>query len=332
MPEVSKSEWDRLIDQTPETHILQSAAWGELKSAFGWRVVRVTKGQCGAQILFKRLPVGLSMAYIPKGPVGPKTDWNDLWSEVDLICSRERAILLLVEPNLFEERTGNHSSNLPSGFVPAIQSVQPRRTIVIDLMGDETDLLARMKQKTRYNIRLAQKRGVQVRSSQDMGAFYKLMKETGERDGFGVHSLEYYQRAYELFYPLGKCELLFAFYDEEPLAALIVFSQSKTAWYFFGASSSRYREYMPTYLLQYEAMRWARARGCLHYDLWGVPDVDETELEENFIHRTDGLWGVYRFKRGFGGELRRAVEPWQRIYQPVFYPLYRWWVKRRQVD
>ena len=89
---------------------------------------------------------------------------------------------------------------------------------------------------------------------------------------------------------------------------------------------------MPTYLLQFEAMRWARTRGCQIYDLWGVPDFDETHLENEFSHRSEGLWGVYRFKRGFGGNLRRAVNPWQRIYQPLFYPFYRWWVQRRETD
>jgi lipid II:glycine glycyltransferase (peptidoglycan interpeptide bridge formation enzyme) len=84
---------------------------------------------------------------------------------------------------------------------------------------------------------------------------------------------------------------------------------------------------MPTYLLQWEAMRWARASGCVEYDLWGVPDADEEILEEQFTGRSDGLWGVYRFKRGFGGRLRRAPGPWDRVYRPFLYNLYRWWVQ-----
>lgn len=81
---------------------------------------------------------------------------------------------------------------------------------------------------------------------------------------------------------------------------------------------------MPAYLLQWEAIRWAKAHGCTEYDLWGVPDVDEGKLETYFSERSDGLWGVYRFKRGFGGELRRAAGPWDRIYQPLLYQLYSW--------
>ncbi len=126
--------------------------------------------------------------------------------------------------------------------------------------------------------------------------------------------------------------ILTADFDGAPVAALMVFAFGERAWYFYGASSDRHREHMPTYLLQWEAMRWARQRGCLEYDLWGVPDADEAELENDFLQRSDGLWGVYRFKRGFGGSLRRSLGPWQRVYNPLLYLLYRWWVKRRQVD
>jgi len=332
MPVVTISEWDRLINQVPDAHVLQSSCWGELKADFGWRVVRVVQEGCGVQILLRRLPLGLTIAYIPKGPVGPSAGWRDLWFDVDLVCQRERAVLLIIEPNLFVEELECAFEVPPDGFSPAIQNIQPPRTIVIDITGEESEMLARMKQKTRYNIRLAQKRGVTVQSAQDLALFHRLMKETGERDGFGVHSLEYYQKAFDSFHPLGKCELLFASYRSEPIAALMVFAQGNTAWYFYGASSDLYRELMPTYLLQFEAMLWARAKGCSKYDLWGVPDADQATLEDGFLQRKDGLWGVYRFKRGFGGELRRSVNPWQRIYQPLFYPFYRWWVQRREVD
>jgi peptidoglycan pentaglycine glycine transferase (the first glycine) len=100
------------------------------------------------------------------------------------------------------------------------------------------------------------------------------------------------------------------------------------AYYFYGASANEERERMPTYLLQWEAIRWARAHGCIEYDLWGVPDADEETLEANFTHLSEGLWGVYRFKRGFGGELRRSPGAWDRVYQPVMYAFYKWWTNR----
>ena len=107
----------------------------------------------------------------------------------------------------------------------------------------------------------------------------------------------------------------------------MVFAHGDRAWYFYGASSDEHRNLMPTYLVQWEAMRWARHQGCREYDLWGIPDADAQTLEAQFTERADGLWGVYRFKRGFGGELRRAPDPWERVYNPLLYRLYRWRVR-----
>ena len=151
-----------------------------------------------------------------------------------------------------------------------------------------------------------------------------MMMATGQRDGFAVHSQEYYRKAYELFHPSGKCELLVAEYEDVPLAALMVFMQGMRAWYVYGASNDAERNRMPTYLLQWEAMRWAKTRGCVDYVLWGVPDAAEQVLEENFETRHDGLWGVYRFKRGFGGRLVRAAQAVDVIFNPALYRLYQW--------
>jgi peptidoglycan pentaglycine glycine transferase (the first glycine) len=183
-----------------------------------------------------------------------------------------------------------------------------------------------MKSKTRYNIRLAGRRGVTVREAgeQDLPAFHALMATTGERDEFGVHAPAYYELAYRLFVPGNWARLLLAEVGDEPVAALMVFALSTKAWYLYGASSDAHRERMPTYLLQWEAIRWARARGCTTYDLWGVPDAPEDRLEAEFAERQDGLWGVYRFKRGFGGEVVRSVAAWDRVLAPLRYRMYRW--------
>ena len=339
------SEWDVFTSQHPDAHLLQTAAWGELKSEFGWQAVRVLidgekdgNNAVGAQALFRRLPLGLTFAYIPKGPAGARGEapdyaaWSALWPEVDAVCRERKAVFLKVEPDLWECCESNDHSpspGIPDGFRYGRQDIQPRRTLIVDLRGSEAQVLARMKQKTRYNIRLALKKGILVYPSSDVGAFHRLMQVTGERDAFGVHSLAYYRRAYELFHPRGECELLFAAHEEEPLAALMVFSHGQRAWYFYGASSSEQRERMPTYLLQWEAMRWARQRGCTTYDLWGVPDFEKDVLEANFTTRSTGLWGVYRFKRGFGGDLRRGSNSWDRVYSPLLYTFYRWWFSHR---
>lgn len=334
MPLVQVSEWDSFLSSHPQAHLLQTTAWGELKSEYGWGVERVVHGEVGAQVLFRRLPFGLSIAYIPRGPVGgngqPESQlraWEGFWPEIDALCRRKKAILLKVEPDLWQESEDGLAP--PRRFRRASHAIQPPRTIVVDLEGDEGDVLARMKQKTRYNIRLALRKNVIVRPSSNVALFYELMQVTGERNEFGVHAEGYYQRAYDLFSPRGDCQLFLAEFERQPLAAIMVFAHSQRAWYFYGASNNEQRHRMPTYLLQWEAMRWARSLGCRTYDLWGVPDEVEETLENQFTGRSDGLWGVYRFKRGFGGQLRRAAGPWDRVYQPALYALYRWWVERR---
>lgn len=319
MTNLTRHDWDAFLTRFPQAHLLQSGPWGDLKAPFGWTPERIQVKDCGAQVLFRRLPLGFTIAYIPKGPLG--TDWNALWPEVDRLCRKRRAIFLKVEPDAWDEAEGDFRDRL-GGFIPAAP-IQPRRTIVIDLSGSEDDWLARMKQKTRYNIRLAQKKEVVVRESTDLGAFQRLMQATGSRDGFGVHSVEYYQRTYRLFSASGQVALLLAEYQCRALAALMVFTSGERAWYLYGASSDEERNRMPAYLLQWEAMRWAAARGCRSYDLWGVPDEDEQTLESQFEGRSDGLWGVYRFKRGFGGRLLRCAAAWDRVYIPLLYRAYR---------
>jgi peptidoglycan pentaglycine glycine transferase (the first glycine) len=326
MPLLSAADWEAFLTHFPDAHLLQTAAWGDLKSSFGWYAKRVVAGETGAQVLFRRWPLGLTLAYIPKGPVG--SDWLPLWPEVNRLCRKERAVLLKVEPDFWEPGPPTLAECLP-GFLPGQYYIQPRRTIVVSLTGSEEEILDRMKQKTRYNIRLAQKKEIQVHPSSDLDAFYRLVVMTGQRDGFGAHSSEYYRRAYQLFSPMDECCLLQADYCGQPLAAIMVFKRGKSAYYLYGASSDMERSRMPTYLLQWHAMLWARQRGCLDYDLWGVPDRDEETLEANFEKRQDGLWGVYRFKRGFGGQLKRSADSWDRVYMPVFYSFYRWWLKRR---
>ena len=199
---------------------------------------------------------------------------------------------------------------------------------MVDLSGSEDQILGRMKQKTRYNIRLARKKNVVVRTSGNLEIFSSLMQVTGERDQFGVHGRAYYQKAYDLFNPHADCELFVAEYNHQPLGGVMVFSRGERAWYFYGASDNTHRNRMPNYLLQWEAMRWARDRGCTQYDLWGVPDADFDTLEREFTTRSDNLWGVYRFKRGFGGELYRSEGPWDQVYHPLVYRFAIWWITR----
>ena len=328
MPGVSLVEWKEFIKGHPNAHILQAGEWGELKEGFGWEPVRFISGEAGAQILFRRLPLGLTIAYIPKGPVPAGRLGDGFFAEIDAICRQHHAIFCKIEIDSWDDEQ-IPALHGPSSII-SLYNIQPPRTIIIDLQGTEEEILARMKQKTRYNIRLSEKKGVSVRAWGDIQGFHKMILVTGGRDGFGVHSLEYYRRAYELFHPSGAAELLVAEFDGKPLAALMVFVRGKRSWYMYGASTDEERNRMPTYLLQWEAMKWARAKGVEEYDLWGTPDEDEAKLEAEFENRHDGLWGVYRFKRGFGGRLKRAVQATDRIYSPLLYKFYLWRMAGRE--
>jgi lipid II:glycine glycyltransferase (peptidoglycan interpeptide bridge formation enzyme) len=327
MPICSNQEWKSFIKDCRDPHVLQSPAWGELKSRFGWNPVQVIKGDIGAQVLFQDLPLGYRIAYIPKGPVSLgnnqnlKKGWKAFQKDLDDICREKRAVFLKIEPDTWRDDLTRDP--FFDGYRLSSHHIQPPRTILVDLGDTEEKILARMKSKTRYNIRLAEKKGVSVRPVDEVEPFYQLLINTADRSEFGIHTRDYYLAVFELFHPSGACQLFIAEYHEQPLASIMVLKSGRRSWYFYGASSNLHREKMPTYLVQWEAMRWAKRQGCLSYDLWGVPDEDESVLEENFLKRQDGLWGVYRFKRGFGGEVKRSESPWDKVYNQSLYSIYK---------
>jgi peptidoglycan pentaglycine glycine transferase (the first glycine) len=335
--------WDAFVERRADGHALQTSAWAALKSRFGWdasRVAVLSAGQvmAGASVLFRRLPFGLgTLAYIPKGPL---VDWDNallvsaLFDGLNKLCRARRAFALKLEPDIAE------NTQYP---IPAFETlcpsspVQPRRTILLDLTKTEDELLAAMHQKTRYNIRLAARKGVVVREGleNDLPAFYALTQVTGARDNFGVHSADYYRAAFESFAPHGWARLLVAEVheagiDPKPIAAIMVFAFGNKAWYMYGASGDEHRERMPNHALQWEAIRWAKSKGCATYDLWGVPDEDEATLEAQYLERNEGLWGVYRFKRGFGGRLVRYIGAFDRVYNPLLYRAFLFAMQQRR--
>jgi peptidoglycan pentaglycine glycine transferase (the first glycine) len=327
MAEISLEEWQEYISNFPEAHFMQAGEWGELKAGFGWKVKRIVNGSAGAQILFRSLPFGFKAGYLPKGPIGK--DCDSLWMEIDQLCRDQRVVFLKVEPDAWEIEPSQLTGDYP-GFKPSLYNIQPPRTIIVNLEESEPSILQKMRQKTRYNIHLAKKKDITIHPWEDIPAFHQMLSSTGRRDGFGVHTQEYYHRVYNLFHPAGMCELLVAKYENLALAALMVFTRGKRAWYVYGASTDLERNRMPAYLLQWKAMTWAKQHGCLEYDLWGVPDETEEKLEAEFMNRDSGLWGVYRFKRGFGGEVKRAVQAMDKVYNPTLYSIYLWRMAGRE--
>ncbi len=307
-------------------HILQSIAWAELKSHFGWSAQRLVLAReeafvAGAQILFRKLPLGLVFAYIPRGPVADPQDRNTFATVRDAACAAARArgaFMLKIELNT---PTPIPPLSLTGEGFRAGVPIQPRTTIHVDLTRDLDTILARMKPKWRYNIRLAARKGVTVRagSANDIATFYRLLQVTGERDAFAIHSEAYYRAACDAFTAQDSAQLFVAEYAGEPLAVIFVTAFGDEAIYLYGASGNAHRERMPNHALHWHAMQWAKARGCTRYDLWGIADTAWAEAPGD----TDKLpHGLYQFKQGFGGEVVRYAGAYDAVFSRWRYILY----------
>lgn len=352
---VSAKVWDQFVTAHPTAHLLQTSGWGHLKQQFGWRQEGVAlldeqgQVQAGALLLLRRV-AGLTIAYAPKGPL---TNWQDRVLTQELLTTmaaksrRLGAAVLKLEPEL-ADTPANRALLTSYGCHPSRQTIQPRSTSLIDISGAEEAILDAMKSKWRYNIRLAKRKEVIVRAATaaDLPAFNELMGTTGKRDGFAVHSAAYYAAAYELLVPHHAVFLL-AEFAGQPLAAIVVAVTGKSAWYLWGASSDHERNRMPNHALQWAGIQWARQQGATCYDFWGIPDdigkvamgvahgngsgtpVDELPIDVETLPAGD-LWGVYRFKQGFGGKVVRYVGAWDLPLNPVGYKLYAFGLTARE--
>jgi lipid II:glycine glycyltransferase (peptidoglycan interpeptide bridge formation enzyme) len=370
---VESRTWNSIISKLPNPHFLQTYEWGQVKAKYGWQpgyVVWDEEGKikeasslasldvqpsAATLILKKTIPMGgmsarLSVLYAPKGPL---LDWtnvplrNRVLNDLQAFARKQGGIFLKVDPDVVlgtgipaseEDITDQHGQAVMSelkrrGWRFSADQIQFKNTVLIDLSASEEELLARMKQKTRYNIRLAEKKGVALRigKQEDLGMLYQMYAETSVRDGFVIRDEAYYRIVWELFMagrewsmvggPLSLpfAEPLIAEVDGEPVAAIFVFYFAGRAYYVYGMSREAHREKMPTYLLQWEAMKRAKAKGCAIYDLWGAPDV---------FAETDSMWGVYRFKEGLGGEVVRTLGAWDFAPNPFWYKLYSEFIPR----
>ncbi|MHB9033557.1 MAG: lipid II:glycine glycyltransferase FemX [Anaerolineae bacterium] len=323
--------WDMMVAADPAGHLLQTWAWADLKRLAGWQTERWYVEEngtcfCGAQVLFQRKGP-LQFAYLPKGPFVAQDNpaaLDLLWQKLHQRCRQRLAISLKLEPEWESQDTAKLEWLEYHGFTASPITIQPLRTIMVDLQPDEGEILAHMKSKWRYNIRLSERRGVTVRAGEpaDIPAFYELLRITGERDHFGIHTLAYYQNAY-MGYADAQCvKLLLAEYEGELLAGLMVFAFNRQAWYLYGASNNTHRELMVNHQLQWRAMQWAKSQGCKQYDLWGIAGSEGNE--------EDQLKGVGQFKSGFGGRVVEYVGAFDKVYNRLAYQAWeRYWRARR---
>ncbi|MDH5507305.1 MAG: aminoacyltransferase [Anaerolineae bacterium] len=341
---MDSNTWNTLISSLPNPHLLQTWQWGQLKAAYNWKPhYKTWQDPAGnlvaaALILERTIALGgmaakLRMLYVPKGPL--LSDWSDtalrgrVLADLQAFARQRRAFFIKIDPDVALGRAlpgAPEATDDPvgqaftgelrqAGWHFSADQVQFRNTVLVDLTASEDEILARMKQKTRYNVRLAAKKGVSVRlgTSADFPMLAKMYAETAVRDGFAIRDSAYYLRVWQTFLDAGLLQPLIAEVDGQPVAALMLFHFAQRAWYIYGMSLPIHREKMPTYLLQWEAIRAAKAAGCTYYDLWGAPD--------EFVE-SDPLWGVFRFKRGLGGEVFRHIGAWDLPVRPWLYTLY----------
>lgn len=314
-----RQQWDAFVSNAPSGHLLQSWGWGELKAHTGWSPLRLAlwSGEeiiAAATVLCRTAPhfplhAG-HLAYIPKGPV---LDWSDsvvcsaFFSQLTTYLRKQGAIALRIEPG----KDTLTPELILKMQMRSVSPVQPLRTIILDLAPSEEMLLAQMKEKWRYNVRLAARRGVTIRiaaSPDDVRSWYRLLQTTGERDQFGIHSCDYYLDAWHIFASKGEARLLLAEHDGQLLAGIFVGLFARQAIYLYGASGNELRQLMPNYLLQWEAIRWARQQGALSYDFWGIPATDADD---------EAMTGVYRFKRGWGGCIVQFPGCYEVVYRHI---------------
>lgn len=335
------AEWNQLLLQFPDAHILQTWEWGESKIRNGWMPETfiwqkdAQKVEACALILRRELKFSFLKLRVLYSPKGPTLNWaNDalrkrVLDDLQEYAKAQKAIFLKIDPDVLlgtgvpgteGETTNQLGQNLEQtlkkrGWLFSQDQIQFRNTVLIDLTRGEEEILAAMKQKTRYNIRLAVRRGVKVRQAtiEDLPMLYRIYAQTAIRDDFVIRGQDYYLALWQSFMQADMCKALIAEIESEPVAGLFIMHFNRVARYMYGMSTEKFRELMPNHLLQWEAMRLSKQLGCDSYDMWGAPDV---------FDESDGMWGVYRFKEGFNGVTARHIGAWDFPARPCLYKLY----------
>ncbi len=343
MTELDAARWNEIV-LGHGGHLLQSWAWGELKAQFGWqpRRIAVTNGPqvAAAQLLIRRF-FGVA-AYVPRGPVWSGDEQLDqhLIEALRRTAKRERAAFLRIEPNALEHDPAatRTAIGLHGQRFRIAEPLQPRSSIHLDLTPGPDKLFAAFTKGHRTDVRRAERNGVQVREGRnedDLTAFYAIMQATGARQQFGIHAQAYYAAALKCFGDAAR--LLIAEHEGVVVAAFLIFGWGREAQYMYSGSNEQGLKLGANHLLQWHALQWAHGRGCTTYDFWGIPDAfgqmahagGQQLAALEAAAKTHPLYGVYRFKKGWGGNVVRYLPAYDQVY---FAPAYWVWQRRRGGD
>lgn len=321
-----RDQWNRFVEAQPSGNVSQTYEWGEIGRHLASDVLRLgalaEDGELhGAMVaLVGQAPVlRRPYLYVPRGPVVADPASPALAALVERAgeeARRRGAFMLKVEPNVPDGDPAWLAALARLGFRRNRFATHPRRSWVLDIRPSEADLLASMKEKWRYNIRLAGRKGVQVGEATapaDVDTFYTLYQETATRDGFFIHPKQHYADILRLYGERDAAVLLLAEYEGTPIAGLIAVRCGEVTTYMFGASSNLHRNRMPNHLLQWTAIRWAKAHGCTIYDFRAIAEV----LDEK-----EDLYSLYTYKQGFGGYSTLALETHDKPYNTAVYWTY----------
>ncbi|HEY0752749.1 MAG TPA: peptidoglycan bridge formation glycyltransferase FemA/FemB family protein [Ktedonobacteraceae bacterium] len=324
-------QWNDFVAASECCNITQSYEWGELGPFLGAQTMRVgvidDNGKLCATmlVLIIRTPIiRRTYFYAPRGPVitdiaSPALEV--LLNFVKAEARKQGAFMLKIEPSVSDKDQDWLMTLQKHGFRAVPYAVHIRDEWVLNIQPDEKEILANMKEKWRYNIRLAGRKGVTVRQGDgqaDLDAFYQIYITTSERDQFFIHNKAFYQEVARLYAQDDRYTLFLAEHEGKAIAGIIVLRFGLWSWYMYGASSNEQRNLMPNHLLQWNAMQWAKSHGCWYYNFRGIPHV----LEDGQMDESQELRGVYVFKRGFGGYAIRSLETHDMVYQSLVYNVY----------
>jgi lipid II:glycine glycyltransferase (peptidoglycan interpeptide bridge formation enzyme) len=309
--EVAEPAWDAFVSALDGGNHMQTGMWAEVKSTRGWGVCRMVARRNreiagGAQVLIRRLPVVGAIGYVPRGPVLAEDDpvlMGILLDTLRTLAREQRIHYVLVQPPHGQPRSAALFET--RGFRPSVVQAAPSATVLIDLTRSTDELMARMKGKTRYNVRLGLRKGVTVRSGAepDLAIFHRLLVATGRRNAFPIHPLDYYVAVWRVFEPRGCIKLFVAELNGVPLAALLALTVGNTVTYWRGAWAGEHGALHPNEALHWNAMQWAKQRGFHWYDLDGIEVTQAKGLARQMpgekLSRADTS-----FKLGFGGDYR----------------------------
>lgn len=317
-------EYEAFLENHPKGHFAQSALWAKQKPAWEWKalICRDEQGKIKGAVAFliRKMPfIGRKMMYACRGPVCDLDDratFGELMAAAKKLAKEEKAYVIKIDPDVPSDNTEFIQMLEENGFRTRemgknFEAIQPRYVFRLYLKGrTEEEIQADFHQKWRYNIRVAVKKGVEVRlcGKEMVPDFARIMIETGLRDNFATRPPEYFSAMLD---NLGdKCRLYMAFHEGQPIAGTLAILYGDKVWYLYGASSNEHRNLMPNYLLQWNMMQWAIENHCRVYDFRGVSG----DISEDNPH-----YGLYRFKKGFGGDFTEFVGEYDYIQNKLMY-------------